>query len=99
MARGKAYRRWKTISKYITRLKNVAHKWVILDPSPNRKSKYRDAKSWKDLDSNSHHAKILKNTTVRSSSEFNKIDRHHAVKNARRDAKKIIGEELSTDDI
>ena len=94
MPKGRAYRRWKGFSKYISRLKENVHKWLIYDTSENRPSPYRDAKNWKDLDENGN-IKPLKDTVTRNTYQYDKIERHKKVKESRREAKKTIDEELS----
>ena len=94
MSKGRAYRRWKGFSKYISRLKKNVHKWLIYDQSENRPSPYRDAKDWKDLDENAN-VKSLKDTVTRNTYQYDKIERHKKVKESRREAKKTIDEELS----
>ena len=95
MSKGRAYRRWKCFSKYISRLKKNVHKWLIYDPSENRRSKYRDAKDWKDLDENGKFAKQLKDTVTKYTHTYDKIQRHQKVKKSRRESKKRIDEEMS----
>lgn len=95
MSKGRAYRRWKGFSKYISRLKENLHKWLIYDQSENRRSPYRDAKDWKDLDENGKFVKQLKDTVTRYTDPYNKIERHKKVKKSRREGKKRIDEELS----
>ena len=94
MPKGRAYRRLKGFSKYISRLKENVHKWLIYDQSENRPSPYRDAKDWKDLDENAN-VKSLKDTVTRNTYQYDKIERHKKVKESRREAKKTIDEELS----
>lgn len=96
MEKGRAYRRWKNISKYISRLKENVHRWLVYDPSQNRRSPYRNAKDWKDLDENSKFVKVLKKTVTRYTDPYDKIERHKGIKKARREGKKIIDVELST---
>ena len=95
MSKGRAYRRWKGFSKYISRLKENVHKWLIYDPSENRRSPYRDAKNWKDLDENGKFTKQLKDTVTKYTGQYDKIEQHKKVKKSRREAKKTIDEELS----
>ena len=94
MPKVRADRRCKGFSKYISRLKENVHKWLIYDQSENRPSPYRDAKDWKDLDENAN-VKSLKDTVTRNTYQYDKIERHKKVKESRREAKKTIDEELS----
>lgn len=96
MSKGRAYRRWKGISKYISRLKENVHRWLVYDPSQNRRTPYRDAKDWRDLDENGKSVKYLKDTVTRYTDPYDKIEQHKRIKEARREAKKVIDEELST---
>ena len=93
MARGKAFRRWKTFVKYVSKVKERMG-WYVDDPNAPRG--HRTPKSWKELDTdNSHEVKMLKKTSTRWSSKWEDCDDHKRIKEIRNENKKIIDNELN----
>ena len=99
MSRGKAYRRWKSLSKYINRLKKRLS-WIRVeygevemshDNIKYKRKLWRSPKSWKEADKNS---KYLKDTPTPYKDPWKKYDDKKTIKSIREDSKKIIDEEL-----
>lgn len=93
MSRSKAYRRWKTFAKYVSRIKKRMG-WYVDDP--NAPKGHRHPKNWKELDTDdAHEVKMLKKTTTRWSSKWEDCDDHRRIKASREEGKKIIDDELN----
>ena len=91
--KGKAYRIWKSKNKYISRIKECLHYWMVRDPSAPRG--WRRAKNWKELDSNpSSGAKRYKNTPQKWTYRCNQYDAHKIVKGIRRETKNLTNNTL-----
>ncbi len=74
--RGREYRRKKTFSKYITRLKE--HQYFALVPlmeKPHGMKDWRKPLSYVDFRDNTTWAKLLKNTPCRFKDTWKKIDK------------------------
>ena len=90
--RGRAFRRWKTYTKYVAKIKERMG-WYVDDP--NAPKGHRHPNSWKELDTDdSHYVKMLKKTTTRWSSKWEDCDDKTRIKKMRQDGKDIIDEEL-----
>lgn len=93
MNRSRAFRRWKTFVKYISKLKKRMN-WIVSDH--NVPKGYRHPKNWKEMDTDDfHEAKMLKKTSTRWSSKWEDCDDHKRIKEIREDCKKIINNELN----
>lgn len=92
--RGKAYRRWKTVIKYISRLKKRYYYWNIKDK--NAPKGCRKAKTWKEI-YNVKEAKLYKKTVTKYSSKWDFWNKHLKIKASRKEGKKIINNELIKD--
>ena len=91
--RGRAYRRWKTFTKYVEKLKERMG-WYVDDPNAPRG--HRHPKDWKELDSTEdNYVKILKKTSTKWSSKWEDADDHIRIKKLRREDKTLIDEELN----
>lgn len=91
--RGRAYRRWKTFTKYVEKLKERMG-WYVDDPNAPRG--HRHPKDWKELDSTEdNYVKILKKTSTKWSSKWEDMDDHIRIKKLRREDKTLIDEELN----
>jgi len=91
--RGRAYRRWKTFTKYVAKLKERMG-WYVDDPNAPRG--HRHPSSWKELDKdeNNSYVKMLKKTSTKWSSKWEDADDHLRIKKLRREDKTLIDEEL-----
>ena len=90
--RGRAYRRWKTFTKFISKIKKRMG-WYVDDPNSPRG--FREAKNWKELNTDDYHSiKMLKKTSTRWSSKWEDYEDHIRIKKLRKDGKNIIDEEL-----
>lgn len=90
--RGRAYRRWKTFTKYVEKLKERMG-WYVDDPNAPRG--HRHPKDWKELDSTEdNYVKILKKTSTKWSSKWEDADDHTRIKKLRREGKDLIDDEL-----
>ncbi len=90
--RGRAYRRWKTFTKYVEKLKERMG-WYVDDPKAPRG--HRHPKDWKELDSTEdNYVKILKKTSTKWSSKWEDADDHTRIKKLRREGKDLIDDEL-----
>lgn len=90
--RGRAYRRWKTFTKYVEKLKERMG-WYVDDPNAPRG--HRHPKDWKELDSTKdNYVKILKKTSTKWSSKWEDADDHTRIKKLRREGKDLIDDEL-----
>lgn len=92
--RGKAWRRYKNISKYITRLKNNLYYCSIEDKArfsiKQKFNSWKIPKNWKEFKNNSHFANLLKNTKTINTYKSKQIYNHHSIKIERRESKKSI---------
>ena len=91
MERNRAYRRWKTLNKLISRIKERFYYWHIKDP--NAPNKVRKAKNWKEIES-FREAKMYKKTTVRYADGWKKVENRKRIKSYREEGKKIINDDL-----
>ena len=90
--RGRAYRRWKTFTKYISKVKERMG-WYVEDPNAPRGR--RKAKNWRELDTDdAHYVKGLKKTTTRWSSKWKDYEGHIRIKKLRQEGKNEIDEKL-----
>ena len=90
--RGRAYRRWKTFTKYVEKLKERMG-WYVDDPNAPRG--HRHPKDWKELDSTEdNYVKILNKTSTKWSSKWEDADDHTRIKKLRREGKDLIDDEL-----
>ena len=91
--RGRAYRRWKTFIKYISKVKERMG-WYVDDSNAPRG--HRHPKTWKELDTDDfHEVKMLKKTATRWSSKWEDAEDHTRIKKLRKDNKNIINDELN----
>ena len=91
-SRGKAYRRWKTFTKYVAKL-NERMGWYVDDPKTPRG--HRHPKDWKELDStDDNYVKMLKKTSTKWSSKWEDSDDHIRIKKMRQEGKNEIDEQL-----
>jgi hypothetical protein len=94
--RGRAYRRWKTFTKYVEKLKERMG-WYVDDPNAPRG--HRHPKDWKELDStDDNYVKMLKKTSTKWSSKWEDADGHTRIKKLRKEGKSLIDDELSGDE-
>lgn len=94
--RGRAYRRWKTFTKYVEKLKERMG-WYVDDPNAPRG--HRHPKDWKELDStDDNYVKMLKKTSTKWSSKWEDADDHTRIKKLRKEGKSLIDDELSGDE-
>lgn len=86
--RGRAFRRWKTFTKYVSKIKDRMG-WYVDDPNAPRG--YRHPKNWKELDSTEdNYVKMLRKTTTRWSSKWEDVEDHTRIKKIRQDDKNVI---------
>ena len=86
--RGRAYRRWKTFTKYVSKVKD--RMWWYVD-DPNAPSGHRYPKNWKELNTDDYHeVKMLKKTTTRWSSKWEDAEDHTRIKKIRQDDRNVI---------
>ena len=92
--RGRAFRRWKTFTKYVSKLKERMG-WYVEDPNAPRG--HRHPKDWKelDVDDNNNYVKMLKKTSTKWSSKWEDADDKIRHKKLRRDGKNLIDDELN----
>lgn len=91
-SRGRAYRRWKTFTKYLAKVKERMG-WYVDDPNAPRG--HRHPNTWKELDSDdAHDVKMLKKTSTRWSSKWEDYENHTRIKKIRQEGRDIIDEEL-----
>ncbi len=91
--RGRAYRRWKTFTKYVAKLKERMG-WYVNDPNAPRG--HRHPNNWKelDVDENNSYVKMLKKTSTKWSSKWEDVEHHTRIKKLRRESKDLIDDEL-----
>jgi hypothetical protein len=86
--RGRAYRRWKTHTKYVAKVKERMG-WYVDDPNAPRG--HRHPKTWKELDTDdAHEVKQLKKTSTKWSSKWEDVEDHRRIKKIRQDDKNVI---------
>lgn len=105
--RGKAYRRWKTFSKYVTRIKNRLSwmrvqygetTYTDIDGKEHKRTLWRSPKDWKEADaSDTTGAKTLKDTPTIDTWAWKDVEHRREIKSMRRDSKRIIDEELNNE--
>lgn len=103
--RGKAYRRWKTFSKYVSRIKKRLYYMKVqygeVDTiSTNgkvfKRKLWRSPESWKEADeTGSSGSKFLKDTPTPYTDLWKKMDDKKYIKELREEARRIINEELN----
>ena len=104
MTRGKAWNRWKTHLKYISRLKKHMYYWLVQDGEKTLNNGrvvkiWRKPKSWKELDEKGGHSKLLRDTpSIEKKAKWEKVDDKRRIKSSREEGKKIIDEELNNID-
>ena len=90
--RGRAYRRWKTHTKYVAKVKERMG-WYVDDPNAPRG--YRHPKNWKEMDADdAHDVKMLKKTSTRWSSKWEDYEDKTRIKKMRQDGRNIIDGEI-----
>ena len=103
MARGREYRRWKTLSKYVSRLKKHMYYWLVRDGvvvtrNGHTRPNWRKPKTWRELDEKGGHSKLLRNTgSIESNLKWEKADKRNKIKKLRSKSKDIINEELNNE--
>ena len=101
--RGKEYRRWKEITKYVSRLKKHMYYWLVRDGVRVTKDgrifpHWRKPKTWKELDEKGGHSKLLKKTgSIEPNLKWEKADKKNKIKKLRAKSKDIIDEELNNE--
>ena len=94
--RGRAFRRWKTFTKYISKVKKRMG-WFVDDQNAPRG--HRHPNNWRELDTDeAHDVKMLKKTSTRWSSKWEDYDDKIRIKKIRQDSKNIIDEELNKEE-
>lgn len=91
--RDRSWRRFKSMVKYISRLKEHMQFSLIKIDGSNTVSyigKFRKPKSYKDFKENCHYACILKNTPCRYKDGWNKVDKKHKIHLIRKSEKSEI---------
>ena len=103
--RGRAYRRWKTLLKYVSRVKENMYYWKVTDDAESTKKgyfyrrKWRSPESWKELDEKGGHIKLLKNSaSVTKKTKWEKIDDRNRIKEIREESKRIINNEINSEE-
>ena len=90
--RGRAFRRWKTFTKYVSKIKDRMG-WYVDDPNAPRG--HRHPNNWKELDTDdANYVKMLKKTATKWSSKWEDSDDHIRIKKMRQEGKNEIGEQL-----
>ena len=90
--RGRAYRRWKTFTKYLAKVRERMG-WYVDDPNAPRGR--RHPKTWKELDrDDAHDVKMLKKTSTRWSSKWEDYENHIRIKKLRQEGRDEIDEQL-----
>ena len=105
MSKGRADRRWRTFSKYVSRIKKRLYFMKIQydeidvttpDGLKYKKKLWRKPESWKEADSeNSAGSKLLKETPTPYKEPWKKVDDTRHIKDIREESRKIIDEELN----
>lgn len=91
--RGRAYRRWKTFTKYLANIRERMG-WYVDDPNTPRGR--RHPKNWKEMDTDdANYIKQLKKTRTKWSSKWEDWDDHLRIKKIRQEGRDIIDEELN----
>ena len=100
--RGKAYRRWKTFSKYVSRIKERLYymkvqygevEAVTTNGKIFKKKLWRSPESWKEAEEVC--SKQLKKTPTPYTEPWKKVYDRQNIKKIREDSKNIINEELN----
>ena len=105
MSRGREYRRWKSFSKYVSRIKKRLH-WMQVQygeatyvSSSGKewvRKLWRHPKDWKEADSNSSTAaKSLKKTPTPYKRWWDRLEARKVIKDLRSESKRIINDELN----
>lgn len=90
--RGRAFRRWKTHTKYVAKVKERMG-WYVDDP--NAPTGHRHPKNWKEMDTDdAHEVKMLKKTSTRWSSKWEDCEDKTRIKKIRQDDRNIIEDGL-----
>jgi hypothetical protein len=93
--RGRAFRRWKTFTKYVSKVKERMG-WYVDDPNAPRG--HRHPKNWKEMDTDdAHEVKMLKKTSTRWSSKWEDCEGKTRIKKMRQDDRNIIEDGLNND--
>lgn len=103
--RGKAYRRWKTLTKYVSRIKERLYFMKVQygeteiklpDGRTYKRKLWRSPESWKEADEmGSAGSKSLKDTPTPYKDPWKKVDNKKRIKDMRDESKRIIDEELN----
>ena len=103
--RGKAYRRWKTLTKYVSRIKKRLYYMKVqyneIDAVTNdgvvyKKKLWRSPESWKEADkTDSAGSKLLKKTPTPYKDPWKKTYDKKNIKELRENNRRIIDEELN----
>jgi hypothetical protein len=90
--RGRAFRRWKTHTKYVAKVKERMG-WYVDDPNAPRG--HRHPKNWKEMDTDdAHEVKMLKKTSTRWSSKWEDYEDKTRIKKIRQDDRNVIEDGL-----
>jgi len=105
--RGKAYRRWKTLTKYASRIKERLYYMRVQYGEtevklPNgkvyKRKLWRSPESWKEADEvGSAGYKSLKDTPTPYKDPWKKVDDKKHIKEIRDESRRIIDEELNNE--
>ena len=103
--RGKAYRRWKTFSKYVSRIKERLYYMKVqygevesttTSGKMFKKKLWRSPESWKEVEEvGTAGSKLLKKTPTPYTEPWKKVYDKQNIKKIREDSKNIINEELN----
>jgi hypothetical protein len=103
--RGKAYRRWKTFSKYVSRIKKRLYYMKVqygeVDTTSTngkvfKRKLWRSPESWKEVDEKgSTYSKSLKDTPTPYKDPWKKVDDKRRIKELRDESKRIIDERIN----
>lgn len=102
--RGRAYRRWKTFSKYVSRIKKRLYsmnvEYAEIDCEFNgikyKRKFWRKPESWKEVEEKSSGGtKYLKKTPVMFKEPWKPVYDRQAIKEIREESKRIIDDELN----
>ena len=103
--RGKAYRRWKTLAKYASRIKERLYYMKVQygeteiklpDGRTYKRKLWRSPESWKEVDEKgSTYSKWLKDTPTPYKDPWKKVDDKKRIKELRDESKRIIDEKIN----
>jgi hypothetical protein len=103
--RGKAYRRWKTLTKYVSRIKKRLYymqvqydEYDTVTPSgvAYKRKLWRSPENWKEADkTDSAGTKLLKKTPTPYTDPWKKISDKKTIKELRENNRRIINDELN----